>query len=45
MLFRSSIDFDDFGRRADLVAAGNSAAERAMPDLKAAWEKWFATQR
>ncbi|MGZ3668904.1 MAG: patatin-like phospholipase family protein [Bdellovibrionota bacterium] len=37
-----NIAFDDFGRRAEILAAGTSAAEKAMPELKAAWEKWSA---
>ena len=40
-----TIAFDDFGRRADILAAGTAAAEKAMPELKAAWEKWSATPR
>jgi len=40
-----AIAFDDFSRKADILAAGASAAEKAMPDLKAAWDKWVAGQR
>ncbi len=40
-----TIAFDDFGRRADILSAGTSAAEKAMPDLKAAWDKWNSGQR
>jgi NTE family protein len=40
-----NIAFDDFSRRGDILSAGTAAAEKAMPELKAAWEKWSATQR
>lgn len=40
-----NIAFDDFGRRGDILAAGTAAAEKAMPELKAAWDKWSASQR
>jgi NTE family protein len=39
------IAFDDFGRRAEILAAGTDAAEKALPALKAAWEKWASGQR
>lgn len=38
----SSIAFDDFGRQGEILSAGSSAAEKALPDLKAAWEKFSA---
>lgn len=34
----SAIQFDDFGRKGELLAAGERAAEKEMPRLKAAWE-------
>lgn len=40
-----AIAFDDFNRRAEILAAGAAAAEKAMPELKTAWEKWSAGQR
>ena len=40
-----TIAFDDFNRRGDILAAGTAAAEKAMPELKAAWEKWSANPR
>jgi NTE family protein len=40
-----TIAFDDFGRRADILAAGAAAAEKALPELKAAWEKWNSGSR
>jgi NTE family protein len=39
-----TIAFDDFGHRAEILAAGTAAAEKALPELKAAWEKWSAGQ-
>jgi NTE family protein len=39
-----AIAFDDFNRKADILSAGASAAEKAMPELKAAWDKWSAGQ-
>lgn len=37
-----AIAFDDFNRKGEILAAGTAAAERSMPQLKAAWEKWIA---
>ena len=39
-----AIAFDDFNRKADILAAGAAAADKAMADLKAAWDKWAAGQ-
>jgi NTE family protein len=38
----SAIAFDDFGRQGEILSAGSAAAEKSLPDLKAAWEKWVA---
>lgn len=37
-----AVPFDDFSRRGEILAAGTAAAEKAMPELQAAWEKWSA---
>jgi NTE family protein len=37
-----AIPFDDFSRQGEILSAGADAAEKAMPELKAAWEKWVA---
>lgn len=37
-----AIPFDDFSRQGEILAAGSRAAERSVPELKAAWEKWIA---
>ncbi len=39
-----SIPFDDFSRQGEILAAGARAAEKSVPELKAAWEKWIASQ-
>ncbi len=41
----SGIPFDDFGRQGEILAAGTAAAEKALPELKAAWEKFSAGAR
>lgn len=38
-----AINFDDFDRQGEILAAGARAAEKSVPELKAAWEKWNAT--
>jgi NTE family protein len=40
-----AIAFDDFNRRADILSAGSSAADKAMPELRTAWDKWNSGQR
>lgn len=40
-----AIPFDDFSRQGEILAAGARAAEKSVPELKAAWEKWVASQR
>jgi NTE family protein len=40
-----AIPFDEFGRRGEILSAGAAAAEKAMPELQAAWEKWSAGTR
>jgi NTE family protein len=37
-----AVAYDDFSRQGEILAAGARAAERAVPELKAAWEKWLA---
>jgi len=37
-----AIPFDDFSRQGEILAAGSRAADRSVPELKAAWEKWIA---
>jgi NTE family protein len=37
-----SIPFDDFSRQGEILAAGAKAAEKSVPELKAAWEKLLA---
>jgi NTE family protein len=37
------INFDDFGHQGEILAAGARAAEKSVPELKAAWEKWNAS--
>jgi len=39
-----AIPFDDFSRQGEILAAGARAAEKSVPELKAAWEKWIAGQ-
>lgn len=39
-----AIPFDDFSRQGEILAAGARAAERSVPELKAAWEKLLAGQ-
>lgn len=41
----SAIGFDEFERRGEISSAGAAAAEKALPELKAAWEKWVAGSR
>lgn len=41
----ASIAFDEFGRQGEILAAGSAAAEKALPDLKAAWENFSAGSR
>lgn len=38
-----AIAFDDFDRQGEILAAGARAAEKSVPELKAAWEKWNAS--
>ncbi|MGZ3693120.1 MAG: patatin-like phospholipase family protein [Bdellovibrionota bacterium] len=38
-----AIKFDDFDHQGEILAAGARAAEKSVPDLKAAWEKWNAS--
>lgn len=38
-----AIGFDDFDHQGEIMAAGARAAEKSVPDLKAAWEKWNAS--
>lgn len=40
-----NIQFDDFGRQGEILAAGTAATEKALPELKAAWEKASAGAR
>jgi NTE family protein len=40
-----AVGFDDFGQQGEIFAAGARAAERAVPELKAAWERWSAGAR
>ncbi len=40
-----AIAFDDFGRQGEILSAGAAAAEKSIPELKAAWEKWVAGSR
>lgn len=40
-----SIAFDDFARKGEILSAGSAAAEKAVPELKAVWEKWLAGPR
>jgi NTE family protein len=35
--------FDDFSRQGEILATGTRAAAGAVPELKAAWEKWVAS--
>jgi NTE family protein len=37
-----SIPFDDFSRQGEILAVGARAAEKSVPELKAAWEKLLA---
>lgn len=37
-----TIPFDDFSRQGEILAAGARAAEKSVPELKAAWEKLLA---
>ncbi len=37
--------FDDFSRQGEILSAGAKAAEKSVPEMKAAWEKWVAGQR
>jgi NTE family protein len=37
-----AIPFDAFGRQGEILAAGARAAEKSVPELKAAWEKLLA---
>ncbi len=41
----AAIPYDDFSRQGEILAAGTAAAEKALPDLKAAWERWSAGAR
>jgi|GEM_PF-4648973 len=45
MVNTSAIPFDDFSRQGEILAAGTAATERALPELKAAWEKFSAGTR
>lgn len=38
-----AISYDDFDRQGEILAAGGRAAEKSVPELKAAWEKWNAS--
>lgn len=38
-----AIAYDDFGHQGEILAAGARAAEKSVPELKAAWEKWNAS--
>ncbi len=38
----SAIPFDDFSRQGEILSAGTAAAEKSLPELTAAWEKWVA---
>lgn len=40
-----AIPFDDFSRQGEILAAGSRAAEKSVPELKAAWERWIAGQK
>lgn len=40
-----NIQFDDFSRQGEILAAGTAATEKALPELKAAWERWSAGAR
>lgn len=40
-----NIQFDDFSRQGEILAAGTAAAEKALPELKAAWERVSAGAR
>ena len=37
-----AVGFDEFDRQGEILAAGARAAEKSVPELKAAWEKWIA---
>jgi NTE family protein len=39
-----NLAFDDFSRQGEILAAGSRAASAAVPELKAAWEKFIASQ-
>ncbi|HEY8279375.1 MAG TPA: patatin-like phospholipase family protein [Bdellovibrionota bacterium] len=41
----STIAFDDFARKGEILAAGAASMEKALPELKAAWERWSAGPR
>lgn len=39
-----AIHYDDFGRQGEILQAGATAAEQAIPELKQLWEKAIATK-
>lgn len=45
MVNTSAIPYDDFSRQGEILAAGTAATEKALPELKAAWEKFSAGSR
>jgi NTE family protein len=40
-----TVGFDDFGRQGEILSAGQTSAEEAIPELKMSWEKWIADQQ
>lgn len=41
----ANVSFDDFSRQGEILSAGAQAAEAAIDELKAAWEKTVAEQK
>jgi len=41
----AKILYDDFSRQGEILSAGTAATEKALPELKAAWENWIAGAR
>lgn len=41
----TQIQYDDFSRQGEILAAGTAATEKALPELRAAWERWSAGAR
>jgi NTE family protein len=41
----TNIQYDDFARQGEILSAGTAAAEKALPELKAAWERASAGTR